>query len=74
MSQLLVILGVIVLLYLLSLNRVESFRSKCFSCEAQDQANGIVRGYGAKCFSCEAQDRANGIARGYGAKCFSCGN
>lgn len=54
-------------------NSTEGFgRSKCFSCEAQDRANGIDRGYGTKCFSCEAQDRSNSIHRGYGTKCISC--
>jgi hypothetical protein len=33
--------------------RTEGFRSKCFSCEGQDQAAGIWREYGSKCFSCE---------------------
>jgi hypothetical protein len=34
----------------------EGFKSKCFSCEAQDMANGLpMREYGTKCFSCERQ-------------------
>jgi hypothetical protein len=44
--------------------------SKCFSCEAQDEAMGIDRDYGSKCISCEIQDRRNGIHRGYGSKWF----
>lgn len=46
----------------------EGFRStKCFSCEAQDQAMGIVRSHGTKCFSCEAQSTL-----AHPNKCFSC--
>jgi len=41
--------------------------SKCFSCEAQDNAMGLNRNYGSKCFSCERQDYKK-----YGNKCFSC--
>jgi hypothetical protein len=67
-----------ILLYVLYLTQpkrseyIEGFRTKCFSCEAQDRAMGIDRDYGSKCFSCEAQDRAMGIDRAYGSKCFSC--
>ena len=47
---------------------IENFRStKCFSCEAQDYANGIDRGYGSKCFSCEKQSFLP-----HPTKCFSC--
>ena len=47
----------------------EGFRStKCFSCEAQDFANGIYnRGHGSKCFSCERQSMLP-----HPTKCFSC--
>lgn len=49
----------LILLYVLYLTRpeqhIEGFRTKCFSCEAQDHAMGIDRDYGSKCFSCEAQ-------------------
>lgn len=50
-----------ILLYILYLTQpkwnenIEGFRTKCFSCEAQDHAMGIDRDYGSKCFSCEAQ-------------------
>lgn len=48
----------------------EGFRStKCFSCEAQDAAMGINRGYGTKCFSCEQQ--THGLVA-HPNKCFSC--
>jgi len=50
----------LLLMYVLYLTRpqvnVEGFRSKCFSCEAQDNVMGIDREYGSKCFSCESQD------------------
>lgn len=47
----------------------EGFRStKCFSCEAQDFANGIYnRGHGSKCFSCERESMLP-----HPTKCFSC--
>ena len=47
----------------------EGFRStKCFSCEAQDHAQGIMnRGYGTKCFSCERESNLP-----HPNKCFSC--
>ena len=48
----------------------EGFRStKCFSCEAQDLRNGIIRSHGTKCFSCEAQSNLP-----HGTKCLSCSN
>lgn len=43
--------------------------TKCFSCQAQDKENGIVRSHGSKCFSCEAQ---TGLP--HGSKCLSCEN
>ena len=46
----------------------EKFAStKCFSCEAQDLANGIIRGHGSKCFSCERESTLP-----HPTKCFSC--
>lgn len=47
----------LLLMYVLYLTRpqesMEGFRTKCFSCEAQDHAMGLDRGYGSKCFDCE---------------------
>lgn len=59
----------LLLMYVLYLTKsVEGFRStKCFSCEAQDHAMGIVRSHGTKCFSCEAQSKL-----AHPTKCFSC--
>lgn len=45
----------------------EGFSSKCFSCDAQDRAQGIPRYHGSKCFSCEAQ---TGVP--HGTKCLDC--
>lgn len=75
----LIIIAIIVVVAMIASTQsvnVEGFKSKCFSCEAQDNAMGLSgdRGYGSKCFSCEAQDNAMGLGgdRGYGSKCFSC--
>lgn len=55
-------------LYITKSDSLEGFRStKCFSCEAQDRAMGIVRSHGTKCFSCEAQSNL-----AHPNKCFSC--
>ena len=64
----------LLLIYVLHLTKhedaIEGYRStKCFSCEAQDRAMGIIRSHGTKCFSCEAQSDL-----AHPNKCLSCGN
>lgn len=65
-----IVLALVLIYYLYVTQPVEGFRStKCFSCEAQDTAMGINRGYGTKCFSCEQQTQ--GLVP-HPNKCFSC--